>query len=81
MVVYTSHKHIYKLATFLKYHTNASYTCVPDMTAIDYPEYKHRFEVVYNFLSTCYNSRLRVKTLVDEITPLPSMTSIYKGLN
>ena len=51
------------------------------MTAIDYPEQSKRFEVVYNSLSPSYNNRIHVKTLVDEITPLPSSTSIYNGLN
>ena len=81
MVIYTTHKHLYQLIFFLKNHTNALYTTVPDMTAIDYPEYKDRFEVVYNLLSISYNSRLRVKTIVDEITPIPSMTPIYNGIN
>jgi len=66
---------------FLYHHTNALYHTVPDITAIDYPEQKNRFEVVYNLLSPLYNTRLRVKTLVDEITPLPSLTPIYSGLN
>lgn len=81
MVVYTSHKHLYQVIYFLKNHTNSLYKTVADTTAIDYPEYQERFEVAYNLLSTSYNSRIRVKTIIDEITPIPSMTSIYQGLN
>jgi len=54
---------------------------LPDITAIDYPDKKLRFEVVYNLLSTIYTTRIRIKTLVDEITPLPSITTIYPGAN
>nr|BBH42909.1 NADH dehydrogenase subunit 9 [Marophrys sp. SRT127]BBH42970.1 NADH dehydrogenase subunit 9 [Marophrys sp. SRT127] len=80
IVVYTTNKHLRQLAFFLYHYTNALYHVIPDMTAIDHPEFKRRFEVVYNFLSSLYNSRLRVKTLIDETTPLPSLTSIYNGL-
>lgn len=52
-----------------------------DTTAIDYPEYILRFELAYILLSTSFNSRIKVKTLVDEITPIESMTSLYEGLN
>jgi NADH:ubiquinone oxidoreductase subunit C len=38
-----------------------------------------RFEVVYNLLSLKYNNRLRVKVLLDEVTPLLSVTSIFRG--
>ena len=51
------------------------------MTAIDYPEQAQRFEVVYNLLSTQYHNRIRVKTLVDQVTSVPSLVSIYDGLN
>ena len=51
------------------------------MTAIDYPENKERFEVVYNLLSTTFQHRIRVKTLIDEMTPLPSITNIFNGAN
>lgn len=38
-----------------------------------------RFEVAYNLLSIKYNSRIRVKVLLGEATPLRSVTSIYRG--
>ena len=80
-VLYTSCRHLYELLFFLRNHTNALYHTIPDITAIDYPENKQRFEVVYNLLSPFYNHRIRIKTLVDEITPLPSLMSVYDGTN
>jgi len=50
-----------------------------DLTAVDYIDRKPRFEVVYNLLSTMYSTRIKVKTLTDETTPIPSLTSIYEG--
>ncbi len=38
-----------------------------DITAVDYPSRICRFEVVYNLLSISYNSRIKVKTCLDEV--------------
>ena len=81
ITLYASFKHLYPLVHFSYHHTNTLYHTIPDITAIDYPEQTKRFEVVYNSSSPFYNNRIHVKTLVDEITPLPSSTSIYNGLN
>ena len=48
-----------------------------DITAVDYPEREERFEVVYMLLSIKYNSRIIVKVAVDEITPIPSVETIF----
>jgi NADH-quinone oxidoreductase subunit C len=67
---------------FLCHHTNTLVTSVSDMTAIDYPEYKSRFYIVYNLLSPHYNIRIRIKTSpLDETTPISSLTPIFKGVN
>lgn len=39
------------------------------------------FEIVYNLLSIKYNSRIRVKTYADELTPIDSACEIFKGAN
>ena len=67
--------------SFLKHHTAAEFTCIADITAVDYPTRDQRFEVVYNLLSVRHNSRIRVKTYADEATPVPSITSLYDGAN
>lgn len=81
IILYTLPKHLYSLVYFLRNHTNALYQTVPDITAIDYPENDDRFEVVYNLTSVVYHHRIRIKTLVNETTPLPSLTCIFKGIN
>ncbi|SMQ50119.1 unnamed protein product [Zymoseptoria tritici ST99CH_1A5] len=67
--------------SFLKYHTAAEFTCVADITAVDYPTRDQRFEVVYNLLSVRHNARIRVKTYADEATPVPSICDLYDGAN
>lgn len=80
-IVNINAKYLIQLIYFLKLHTNGQYKIVTDVTAIDYPESTKRFEVVYILLSPFFNNRIRIKTIVDEMTPLPSLTKIYPGIN
>ena len=81
LVIIVPHTLVYQVLTFLKYHTNSQYKVLADMTAIDYPEKEKRFEVVYNLLSVSFNSRIRVKTYVNEMTALPTASSIFSCAN
>ncbi|KAM7445415.1 NADH dehydrogenase Fe-S protein subunit 3 ndufs3 [Porites harrisoni] len=65
--------------TFLRDHTNAQYKSLADLTAVDKPEKPCRFELVYNLLSLRYNSRIRVKTYTDELTPVDSAFPVFKA--
>jgi NADH-quinone oxidoreductase subunit C len=44
---------------------------------VDYPNNEKRFELIYNFLSIKNNSRLLLKTQVNESSIIPSITSIF----
>lgn len=44
---------------------------------MDYPSRPKRFEIVYNLLSIQHNSRIRVKTYADEVSPVPSIVDLY----
>jgi len=67
--------------SFLKEHHNAQFTNLVDIAGVDVPSRKYRFEVVYSLLSINFNSRIRVKTYTDELTPLDSTCGIFKGSN
>ncbi|XP_043473849.1 NADH dehydrogenase [ubiquinone] iron-sulfur protein 3, mitochondrial [Leptopilina heterotoma] len=67
--------------SFLKNHHNAQFTNIVDITAIDVPSRSYRFELIYMLLSVQYNSRIRVKTYTDELTPIDSITGIFEGAN
>merc|ERR1712042_212205 len=67
------------VTTFLKDHTNAQYTNLADLCGVDVPTRQYRFEVVYNFLSVRYNSRIRVRTYTDELTPVESVNDVFKA--
>ncbi|KAH8307097.1 hypothetical protein KR044_004957 [Drosophila immigrans] len=66
---------------FLKDHHQAQFTNLIDIAGMDVPCRKYRFEVIYNLLSLRYNSRIRVKTYTDELTPLDSACEVHKAAN
>jgi len=62
---------------FLKCHSNFQFNLFTAASGVDYPFRKRRFEVVYELLSVSFNYRIRIKTFVDEISPLTSAVSIF----
>ena len=66
---------------FLKDHENCMFKLLVDIVVIDFPENASRFKVVYNLCSIKHNLRVKLCTTVDEITPLMSITSLYKNAN
>lgn len=70
---------IIPVLTFLKDHTNAQFLNIVDIAGVDVPTREYRFEVVYNLMSLRYNTRIRVKTYTDELTPLDSAYEVYHG--
>lgn len=67
--------------TFLRDHQNAQFRQLIDLTAVDIPKRVYRFEVVYNLMSVVYNSRIRVRTYTDELTPIESVTALFNSAN
>lgn len=69
---------IKKVLLYLRDHTYSKYEVLIDIVGVDYPSRKDRFEVNYLLLSVRYNARIIVKCSVDEVTPIESVTDIYK---
>ena len=72
---------IHRVLSFLKKDTSSLFDMLIDITVIDYPENDKRFEVVYLLLSLSYNTRIKVKTHVNEMTYLKSASNIYSSAN
>jgi NADH/F420H2 dehydrogenase subunit C len=70
-------KHLLFVLTFLKLHIGFQYTLLSCVSGVDILNSKYRFAVVYDLLSLTYNSRIRVKVFVNEMTAVPSLISIY----
>lgn len=78
---YINHRYILPVFYFLKYHTNTQYKIISDICAVDYPQKNNRFEVVYNLLSIKFNNRICIKTSVNELQFIDSISNIFKGAN
>lgn len=65
----------------LKNHYNYKYSLLSCITGIDLLGSNYRFSVVYDLLSLTYNSRIRVKVFVNEVTSVPSLCDNYINAN
>jgi len=66
-----------EILTILKNHFKYQFKVLTCISGVDYPENLYRFQIVYELLSIKYNSRLRLKVLVDELTPVNSIEKIF----
>jgi NADH-quinone oxidoreductase subunit C len=70
-----------KYLEIVKFIFGEGFQLMVDLTAVDWPERRPRFDVVAHFLNLVSQERLRVKAAVTEGQPFPSITGIHKGAN
>lgn len=63
----------------LKNHFKYQFKVLSCISGVDYPENLYRFQLVYELLSIKFNSRVRLKVLVDELIPVNSIEKIFPG--
>ena len=81
IVIKVAPTNLKKIIIFLKNHESCLFHLLIDIVVIDYPQKQNRFDVIYNLCSIKYNCRIKVLTSVDELTPLESLTDLYKAAN
>ena len=64
---------------FLRDDPRLAFINLTDVCGVDWPAREKRFDVVYHFLSPRQNTRIRVKVMTDEATPVPSITPVFPG--
>ena len=72
---------IVKVARFLRDDPACLFTCMIDVTALDWPGREKRFDVVYHLLSPRINQRIRVKAEVAEGETIASLIEVYRGVD
>jgi NADH-quinone oxidoreductase subunit C len=72
---------IVRVLTYLRDDPACLFKMLIDICGVDYPERAQRFDVVYNLLSLKHNRRIRLKVRTDEVTPVPSVVSVYSAAN
>lgn len=68
-----------KVLLIIKNHFRYQFKVLTCISGVDYPESLYRFKLAYELLSIKYNARLRLKIIVDEITPVNSIKKIFAG--
>ena len=69
------------ICEFLKSDEGGAYVLLTDETAVDYPKRPKRFEIIYQLYSFTLNHRLRLKVIVGEGEPVPSVTGLWPTAN
>ena len=80
-IVVVSNQELFFLLKCLKLHFNYQYSLLSCISGVDFLGKTYRFGIVYDLLSLAFNQRIRVKTFVNEITPVTSITSLYINAN
>ena len=66
-----------KLFQFLKDDPSCLFDQLTDITAVDYPNKKDRFLIIYQFLSVINNQRIRVLCSISANDVIPSVSKLY----
>lgn len=80
-VIVVSNQEIFFTLKCLKFHVNSQYSLLSCISGIDFLGNTYRFGIVYDLLSLTFNSRIRVKVFVNEITPISSVVNIFINSN
>jgi len=64
---------------FLRDNINCQFKILSSLTATDFPEQNLRFEISYELLSIKFNTRIRLKTYVNELTPVDSCVVVFSS--
>ena len=78
-IVIVSPTQIVEFLTFLKNDAQCLFQQLTDLTCVDYPANEKRFELIYQLLSFKYNKRLTVKVVVDALTTISSVASVFSS--
>ena len=81
IIIIVDSRKIKPVLLFFKNHVNSQYKILTSISGVDFPERKNRFELAYEILSIKYNTRLRIKTYLNEILPISSVVNIYNCAN
>ena len=70
-----------KVINVLKESENLKFNQFIDLTAVDYPDKKNRFQMVYILLSIEFNLRIIIKFFINEHESVDSITNFFPAAN
>ncbi|MCG2842398.1 NADH-quinone oxidoreductase subunit C [Sandaracinobacter sp. RS1-74] len=68
---------LYRVLEQLRDAPDLAFDQMLDIAGADWPERAERFDVSYHLLSLRHNRRLRVKVLVNDVDPIPSIVAMF----
>jgi NADH/F420H2 dehydrogenase subunit C len=74
-------EHLLFVIYSLKHHYRTQYTLLVSIAGVDFLGEKYRFGIVYELLSIKYNTRIRLKVYLNDVSSLFSITSIFVNAN
>ena len=80
-IVICNSNNILILLRILKCHINYQYKMLTAISGVDLIGNNYRFAVVYDLLSLTFNSRIRIKLFIDEVSSVFSAVSVYSCAN
>ena len=70
-----------KVVKVLKENDKLKFNQFIDLTAVDYPNKKNRFEMIYILLSVEFNLRIIIRFLINENQSVDSLTNLFPAAN
>jgi NADH-quinone oxidoreductase subunit C len=77
LVAHAERDTIATISEALRDHPELRFEQMIDLAGLDWPQREDRFQIVYNLLSVTLNHRLRVIITTDEVTPVPSVHTVW----
>ncbi|WP_338364831.1 NADH-quinone oxidoreductase subunit C [Candidatus Xenohaliotis californiensis] len=81
LIAHTSPLDLINAISFLQDNNFCKFTTLIEIFAVDYPDIKMRFEVIYSLLSIKYNQRIWLKTMAEQHQSLNSIVKIFNAAN
>jgi len=81
LTVTTALAHLPALVAWLQSDESMKFSTLVDITGVDHPGRRKRFDLVYHFLSMYRNHRIRLKVAVAEDDIVPSITGLHPCAN
>lgn len=77
-ILHTTTDKLLPLILFITKHVKIYTSVLVDITAVDFPERKKRFQLSYNLLSILYSTHFRINLYINEWEKVPSISSQFK---
>jgi len=74
---YVSTNLLNEILIVFKNHFKYNFKILTCLLGVDYPENFYRFQIIYELLSIKFNSRIKLKIVVNELLPINSIEKIF----